>query len=194
MRLEARYLPHDAPTELVVRIFPDAIHADAHAEELTEREQAAGQAYWRAVWGVTDAAAITSAREWLAGRCGHYRALWVATATTPLNTPAVGDPKFPQLTLRTADEPVRAKLLPDEWMVRLYNAALTPVYTTFSSKVAGRAADRAALAGIGRRRGSTRSWPARASAGRSTSSRRWTSAWRCGSRSPTSRTRSARCS
>ncbi len=135
VRLEARYLPHAVPTELVVRIFPDAIHADGHHEQLTEREQAAGHAYWRALWGVTDAAAITSAREWLAGRCGHYRALWVATATTPLNAPADGDPAFPQLTLRSADEPVRAKLLPDQWMVRLYNSALAPVHTAFSSKV-----------------------------------------------------------
>lgn len=135
VRLEARYLPHEAPTELVVRIFPDEIHADGHLEELTEREERAGQAYWRAVWGSTDSAAITAAREWLAGRCGHYRALWVATATTPLSEAAPGDLVFPKLVLRAADEPVRAKLLPDQWMVRLYNSAQQLVHTTFTSKV-----------------------------------------------------------
>ena len=135
VRLEARYLPHEAPTELVVRIFPDEIHADGHMEELTEREQEAGHAYWRAVWGVTEAGAITAAREWLAGRCGHYRALWVASATTPLGESASGALGFPKLTLRAADEPVRAKLLPDQWMVRLYNSGGNLVHTTFSNGV-----------------------------------------------------------
>ncbi len=30
VRLEARYLPRVTPTHLVVRIFPDEIHADGH--------------------------------------------------------------------------------------------------------------------------------------------------------------------
>ena len=33
-----------------VRIFPDAIHADGHADALTEAEQALGRAFWRRSW------------------------------------------------------------------------------------------------------------------------------------------------
>ena len=131
VRLEARY----SGTNLVVRVFPDALHADGHAEALTERERSAGEAYWRAVWGVTDAAASTSAREWLARRCGPYRALWVARETAPLNDPADGEPQFPEGELRAADEPVRASLLPDQWMVRLYDDRLQLAQTAFSAPV-----------------------------------------------------------
>ena len=34
VRLEARFLPDADPTEIVVRVFPDDIHADAHDPEI----------------------------------------------------------------------------------------------------------------------------------------------------------------
>jgi len=148
VRLEARYLPRDAPTELVVRIFPDVIHADGHDEALTEREERAGHAYWNAVRDQADTGAITAARDWLAGQCGHHRALWVATATTPVAVAPTGRLVFPKRTFRTTNEPTRARLLPDQWMVRLYDAQLQLVHTMFSRRVPDGLAMAPALAAI----------------------------------------------
>jgi len=147
VRLEARYLPRDAPAELVVRIFPDVIHSDAHEQALTEREERAGHAYWNAGWDQPDAGAVTAARDWLAGQCGHHRALWVATTTTPIQD-STGGLVFPKLTLRTTNEPTRARLLPDQWMVRLYDHQLQLALTLFSARVPDGLAMAPAMAAI----------------------------------------------
>ena len=52
MRLEARFLPDDEPTEIVVRVFPDDIHADTHDPAFTDTELALAQGYWNWVWRV----------------------------------------------------------------------------------------------------------------------------------------------
>ena len=54
VRLEARYLPRDKPTHLLVRVFPDVIHADAHRPGLSAREADAGCRFWTSIWGQTD--------------------------------------------------------------------------------------------------------------------------------------------
>lgn len=131
VRLEARYLPRGAPTELVVRVFPDEIHADGHDPALTVREERAGHAYWQVVWENEDAAAVGAARTWLAGQCGPYRALWVATATTPTGRLGTGL-TFPEVTIRKDNQPARARVLPDRWIVRLYDAQRQLAHTTTS--------------------------------------------------------------
>ena len=142
VRLEARYQPRGRrPTHLHLRIFPDLIHADAHNRWLSEREAEVGQHYWTSIWtsiwNATDAPAITSARQWLAAQTGPHRALWVATTTRPTNLGS-GDaaPIFPQrLPIETRTEPVRAALLPDEWMVRLYDSDMQLHHAEFSGPV-----------------------------------------------------------
>ena len=103
-RLETRYLPRGNPTHLLVRIFPDVIHADAHHTELSAREADAGRHFWTSIWGQTDAAVVSEARRWLAGQTTPYRALWVAEATTPVNVdgildPAQDEPEFPTVPI-----------------------------------------------------------------------------------------------
>ena len=83
VRLEARYLPRRQPTHLLIRVFPDVIHADGHGRWLSEREAEAGRHYWTSIWGSTDPASITEARRWLAAQTGPHRALWVATTWLP---------------------------------------------------------------------------------------------------------------
>jgi len=45
--VEARYLPRTRPTHLLVRVFPDVVHADAHRAGLSAREVDAGRRYGR---------------------------------------------------------------------------------------------------------------------------------------------------
>lgn len=140
IRLEARYLPRVKPTHLLVRIFPDVIHADAHRPGLSAREADAGRHFWTSIWGQADTVVISEARRWLASQTTPYRALWVAEATTPTNVDGIGDPAqkepmFPALPLDERVEPVRAALLPDQWTVRLYDSDLLLVHTVVSEPV-----------------------------------------------------------
>ena len=129
MRLETRY----AGGELLVRIYPDQVHVDAHDERLSAAEQQAGQDFWRAQWR-TGANQARQQRIWapLADRYGAGRAAWVVRATRPMNgtqrpTDEVGDdaplavePSFAPID--TTDErrtPV-ARLLPARWTVTAY--------------------------------------------------------------------------
>ena len=50
VKLQTRFLPVGAPTELQVRIYPDVLFADTHETALTAAEEAAGQAYWTRSW------------------------------------------------------------------------------------------------------------------------------------------------
>lgn len=138
VRLEARYLPRRDPTHLCIRIFPDVIHADAHRPALSTREVDAGRSFWRTIWRVADATMIGQARAWLAAQTSTpQRALWVATATTPenLDDADAPEPDFPQVDIDDTPRPVRAALLPDEWMVRLYDDTFTLVHTAFTGPV-----------------------------------------------------------
>ena len=128
VRLETRFLPPGAPTELVVRIFPDDVQTDLHVPALEQGEVDHGIAFWRAAWppGVTrDVLDPMFAR--MASRLGACRAAWVLELTRPLDwfaRPASGPPlmiaHFPTPPLRDAVEPGRARLLPDRWVVTGY--------------------------------------------------------------------------
>lgn len=121
------------PTELWLRIYPDAIHADGHQPVLTDQEVRLGRSYWRRLWrtGTTNAPAREAVHLWLARQLGAPRAAWVAEQTTPVNladAPAepVPDgerpdpaPEFAPPQIREGSRPVRARLLPDRWRVVL---------------------------------------------------------------------------
>jgi hypothetical protein len=127
VRLEARFLPDQGPSEIVVRIFPDEIHADAHDPALTATELELAFRYWESIWRAAGAAQATlEAREWLAGQLGPYRAVYVAWVTRPAGNPppkpvpegALLNPplKLRDVPRRTQSRPGLARLLPARWV------------------------------------------------------------------------------
>ena len=129
VRLETRY----AGGELLVRIYPDQVHVDAHDPRLSAAEQQAGQDFWRTQWRTGDNVARQQ-RAWtmLADRYGAGRAGWVVRATRPTNPgerpgTEVGDdvaprpaPAFPTLEVSDDRRTPVARLLPDRWTVTAY--------------------------------------------------------------------------
>ncbi|MBC9032131.1 hypothetical protein IAG41_06990 [Sphingomonas sp. JC676] len=134
IRLETRFADAaDGTTELLVRIYPDQVHVDAHDPRLTPGEVAAGQGFWVADWR-SGSDAERRGRAWraLAERLDPGRAAWVARATLPENAAARpdqavadGDPPLvepvfgaPPMAERAAT-PV-ARLLPGAWTATAY--------------------------------------------------------------------------
>ena len=131
LRLEVRFWTASTPPELRVRIFPDAIHADAHRAALTATEQALGVAYWRRCWRAGPAPPFTGAHDaafaWLAGQIGPWRAAWVVRdhrlnleqappRPLPEAAPLQPPPRFPgSAKPRTAGGPAYARLLPSRF-------------------------------------------------------------------------------
>jgi hypothetical protein len=117
------------PVDLVVRVYPDDIHVDAHEPELTEAELRAGGAYWRAVWGAGgNDARRQGAWQVLLGELSPGRAAWVVRALTPAADPPTDEtpphqqqpePPLPAVPARadTWTRAARTALLPDNWRV-----------------------------------------------------------------------------
>ena len=131
VRLVTRFrrpAPGAAPTELVVRIFPDVLHADGHVPGLSATEIAVGQAYWEQVWRAGPGASA-AADQWVVDVLGAPRAAWVTGRTAPANAadapaapvpegePLVPAPRFPALRPRPQAGPTVARLLPERWLV-----------------------------------------------------------------------------
>lgn len=110
---------------LRVRIFPDALHAEALDEGLSEAERAAGVAYWDAVWPTGDTTAPWSA---LAAAAGARRAAWVAEALRPKNLAARpgAAPDYPDTPPRSG-RPAVARTLPDRFHVRVEQDGAAPL-------------------------------------------------------------------
>jgi hypothetical protein len=77
-RIETRFVPEQG--QLLVRVYPDAISADAHEPELSVTERAAGQAYWAAA-----SAGQESLTAWqaLLATYSPPRAAWIVRVTAP---------------------------------------------------------------------------------------------------------------
>ncbi len=121
--------------ELWLRIYPDDIAIHTHEAELTDREVAAGEDYWRAIFGIEkDADGEKESRKsetWknFAALFGPSRSAWVARQTRPTNwvdlatLATVNDLAFPahDLTKTSAwSRAPRTNVLPDRFVVMLY--------------------------------------------------------------------------
>ncbi|HSI93554.1 MAG TPA: hypothetical protein VK925_08635, partial [Jiangellaceae bacterium] len=137
VRLETRFAEAaDGSTELLVRVYPDKIHLDAHDPRLSAVEADAGRAYWQAEWrSGTDETRLRVAWRGLTDRFGPERAAWIARRLTPTNPAARPDqaigpeealstePAFPDPgppAERTATP--ATGLLPDRWTACAYAA------------------------------------------------------------------------
>ncbi len=120
VRVETRFALARGGEELRVRIYPDAIQAEAHDPPLTDEELAAGRRYWESAWTGEEAEAW---RELLV-QVDAPRAAWIVRATEPLNLAErpEGELLFPEVELRAEswDRAPTASLLPDRWIVLAY--------------------------------------------------------------------------
>jgi hypothetical protein len=128
VRIETAYLPDTSGgMDLVVRIYPDDIHVNAHETELTDAELAAGTAYWDAVWGAgSNTARLDAAWKIILGVLKPWRAAWAVevltpavprpTEETPLSQPQPV-PQLPSVPTRpgTFTRAAQTALLPDHW-------------------------------------------------------------------------------
>lgn len=122
VRLETRYTADGSA--LRVRIYPDDIHIDSLDRGVSAEENAAGVAYWTAVWRATEEGAAEAWRTLLAA-IGRLRALWVARALRPTNLDQRADdavPVFPDVAPR-AKRPAVARLLPDVFSATVVQGA-----------------------------------------------------------------------
>jgi hypothetical protein len=129
VRIETAYLPGANGTDLVVRVYPDDIHVDAHETELTGAELAAGTAYWLAVWGAgSNQSRLDAAWAFLLAQLKPSRAAWalhVLTPAVPRPTSETPEdqpqpvPPLPTVPTRsgTFTRAAQTTLLPDYWHV-----------------------------------------------------------------------------
>lgn len=134
VRVETRYVQVEAGgRELLVRVWPDQVHVDAHDPRLTHAEAEAGRQFWLADWRCgTDQDRRRRAWSALAERFDPTRAAWIARATRPENaaarpTAAVADtepprvqPSFGTVPLTERASPPVARLLPAAWTATAY--------------------------------------------------------------------------
>jgi hypothetical protein len=136
VRLETRFFPQaDGNVELRVRVYPDAIHVDAHEPALTAEELAWGQHFWEQTWrAASDEQRAKAAWQQLADRFDPPRAAWIASALEPQNPvdrpatpmpaeqPLTEPPIFPTPAIKTESwtrAPV-TRVLPNRWTVLGY--------------------------------------------------------------------------
>ena len=116
VRLETRFARAGHAGELLIRIYPDAIHASSHDPLLTEAERDLAIAFWQRAWAGDEAQAW---RE-VVRQIPAPRAAWIVRAAEPTNigTRPEGEPVFPDVELRAHpwDRPSEAHLLPDRWL------------------------------------------------------------------------------
>jgi hypothetical protein len=144
VRLETRFADNgEGGRELLVRIYPDQVHVDAHDPRLFPAEVVAGQQFWLADWrSGSDVERRRRAWQALAERFDPGRAAWVARATKPQNaserpTQSVPDTEPPLVApiFGSVEETERAatpvaRLLPAAWTATAYAGGKIAAMTT----------------------------------------------------------------
>ena len=114
VRLETRFMPSAAGSDLLIRVYPDDVQIDSHERDLTGDERAWGDAYWNQVRAAPgDEGVERSAWTQLVVRYGADRAAWVVVSSQS----AGAGPVVPVDAWRSAP---RARLLPDAWTAMGY--------------------------------------------------------------------------
>ncbi len=124
VRLETRFVGRaDEGADLLVRIYPDDIHQDAHERELSADEICWGKKFWTQNQAPADESHRRQVWNQLAGRFGPSRATWIVRETEP--------PRDPQPRVwtppgaPTRERPPRGahtRVLPDRWVALGYQA------------------------------------------------------------------------
>ena len=135
VRVETVFRAVGSAAELWIRVYPDEIHVDSHERELTDRERAAGETYWREVWAAgPDEERRASAWRELLLELGAARAAWALEALRPAGAPPaqptpLGEPgpdpgPFPDVGSRAGvwTRAAHTKLLPDRLVFSGYRA------------------------------------------------------------------------
>lgn len=128
VRLETRFIQNGLSVDLLIRVFPEQIHADGFIENLTEEELNIGKTLWREAYfytqdsnPLTDPALHISWEEAKA-KTSLERLGWIVQALNPrtVTQPSGVTPDtllFPDVKLRLPGwlQAVQCRLLPDRW-------------------------------------------------------------------------------
>lgn len=94
--IQTRY--DDATTRLMIRIYPDVLHAVQHAPGLTPKEVGAAARYWAQRFA--SPADTESPWQELSRVCGPMRAAYLVRTVVPTNLAQIGDAAAPQRKTR----------------------------------------------------------------------------------------------
>lgn len=124
VKIETRFT--DNGNELLIRVYPDAVHLDSFDPRLTEAEAQRGRHFWQQTWSARSRAQERNAWAQLAQVFGPQRAAWIAQQLTPTNPgdrlankspefrpPPPVDPESPYIPC--------VRLLPDQWVAVFYS-------------------------------------------------------------------------
>jgi hypothetical protein len=118
VRLETIFRDTDGGSELLIRVYPDDLHVDAHEPELTRAEREAGERYFNALEAAqADQTLRDTAWRALVRELGPARAAWVRQA---FGESGPGDPPERAAAWTRA---AHTTLLPDKFAFSAYNDA-----------------------------------------------------------------------
>ena len=186
VRLETRFV--GPGPELRIRIYPEQLHVDAHEPGLTKGERRLARRYWAARWAAKTAEQRAAAWQELVRHVRPTRARYLVDVSEPTNLKALGTgkPKFPEIPLRSGPftRQATARLLPEQWVAIGYRGG-TEVFRAWSRPVVEDLAvglapdpDADAESCSPSRTSRTPSLWTTPSVGSSTTTLRWTRAWR----------------